>query len=77
MPVVNRLEEQYASSDLTFYRLDANSEAGDEIQRGYGLRGHPSLALVDSDGTVFDKFVGAPSYDILNERIEALLSEDG
>lgn len=71
---MNGLDSEYDDSQLTFIRLDANSDEGADIQRSYGLRGHPSIALINANGEPVNKFVGAQSADTLRTAIDQLLA---
>ena len=73
---MNGLDSEYEDSQIEFMRLDANSTEGGAIQRSYGLRGHPSIALINADGEVVQKFVGEQSAEILREAIDSLLNAD-
>jgi hypothetical protein len=50
-PIVNGLEPEF-EDQIAFQHVDANSEAGRRAMSAYGLRGHPSYAIVDVDGSV-------------------------
>ena len=71
---MNGLESEYANTQIEFVRLDANSQEGGTIQRGYGLRGHPSIAIVDASGEAVQKYVGAQSAEILRPAIDSVLN---
>ena len=71
---MNGLESEYADSEFEFVRLDANSQAGGDIQQQYGLRGHPSVAIVNMNGEPVHKFVGAQSAETLQQAIDNVLS---
>lgn len=71
---MNGLDSEYDDAQLTFLRLDANSTDGAAAQRAYGVRGHPSIALLDADGDVVSRFVGAQSAETLRDAIESMLA---
>ncbi len=73
---MNGLDSEYTDAQIEFIRLDANSTEGGAIQRSYGLRGHPSIALVDANGNVVQKFVGEQSAEILRDAIDSMISSE-
>jgi hypothetical protein len=50
-PIVNGLESEF-EDQIVFQQIDANTEEGRTAMSGYGLRGHPSYAIVDVDGSL-------------------------
>ena len=73
---MNGLDSEYDDSQIDFMRIDANSPDGGALQRSYSLRGHPSIALVNAEGEVVQKFVGEQSAEILRDAIDSLLAAD-
>jgi hypothetical protein len=49
-PIVNGLELEF-EEQIVFQHVDANTETGRTTMSIYGLRGHPSYAIVDVDGS--------------------------
>lgn len=73
-PIVNGLADDYADT-LNVYRLNAAEPDVLALQQQYGVRGHPSFALLDSDGMVMQRFLGPQDEQLLREAIEALFVE--
>ena len=73
-PIVNGLADDYAN-ELSVYQLDAAQPAIATLQQRYGLRGHPSFALLTANGNVNASFFGPQDEQLLRDAIEALLAE--
>ena len=71
-PIVNGLEEEYADR-LAFDRVDANAEPGRSQLRAYGLRGHPSYVIVDTEGNKLWSASGVLAEEALLEAINQFL----
>lgn len=71
-PIVNGLSEEF-DGQLNFYRLNAAEPAVVTLQGQYGVRGHPSIALIDMNGAVTDRFLGPQSEADLRAAVLALL----
>jgi hypothetical protein len=69
-PIVNGLQADFAGR-LVVERLDANTDMGRNAMNAYGLRGHPSYALVDSEGTVQWTSFGPLSVEQLRQFVES------
>ena len=65
---MNGLEQDY-SAQIAFDKIDANTEAGRMLLRKYGLRGHPSYVIVDSQGNRLWSASGVIAEAILQETI--------
>jgi thiol-disulfide isomerase/thioredoxin len=46
-----------------------------EVQQRYGIRGTPTTYLIDADGRVAHRFMGAMSYGDMMRRLNALIDE--
>ena len=73
-PIVDGLETQYRGM-LTFERKDAATREGEDLLRRYGLRGHPSYAIVAASGEVLWTATGQKSAQELQVEIAALLGQ--
>jgi thioredoxin-like negative regulator of GroEL len=71
MPIVNRLEDEF-SGQLTVLRLNADVPESAALMQVYGLRGHPSFALVNGDGRVSQTFFGPISEEQLRISIQMI-----
>ena len=70
---MNGLEDEYGTQ-LEFIRLNAAEPDNEAIQREYGLRGHPTVAIIDADGNAEAKFIGEQSAETLRDAIESMLN---
>lgn len=70
---MNGLENEYKNTQLTFVRLDANVSENAALQKSYGLRGHPTVAIVASNGDVIKTFIGAQSAEILRPALDSVV----
>ncbi|MGB3713132.1 MAG: hypothetical protein WA996_01765 [Candidatus Promineifilaceae bacterium] len=59
---------------VSIVRLDAAQEANAILQNQWGLRGHPSFAVLDGDGRTAELFFGPQQEAILRQAIEAVVS---
>ncbi len=71
-PIVYVLEEEYGE-ELTFDSVNANGEPGRTLLRIYGLRGHPSYAIVDPEGKSLWSATGVLPEDTLQAAISQSL----
>ena len=69
-PTVNGLQEEY-SEHIAFEQIDANTEAGQQRLRFYGLRGHPSYAVVDVEGKAIWSATGQLAAEQLRQQFDA------
>lgn len=72
MPIVNGLEIDY-KGQVSIEKLNAALPEIAEIQNQWDLRGHPSFAVLDSDGRVVVRFLGPQSEETLREAIELVV----
>jgi len=70
-PVVDRIEEQLAG-EAQVLRLDVMSEVGDEAIDRYGIRGLPTLFVLDGCGQVVAVYVGVPSVERVIETVRSV-----
>ena len=73
-PIVNGLADEFGD-DLNVYELDAAQPAVVTLQRQYGLRGHPSFALLSASGDVNAGFFGPQDAHVLRDAIVTMLAE--
>jgi thioredoxin-like negative regulator of GroEL len=72
MPIVDGLEAEFAGK-VTVVRLNAAEQGNSEIQAGYGVRGHPSVVILDEDGQVVNRYFGGETADTLREALNAVV----
>ena len=69
---MNGLEIEYGSK-VDFQSLDASLTGNLQIQASYGLRGHPTFAILDENGKVTASFIGPQDQAVLREAITAVI----
>jgi thiol:disulfide interchange protein len=69
-PVVDRIEQELAD-EATVLRLDVNSDAGSEAIKRYGIRGLPTLIVVDGCGEAVAKYAGVPNASGVVETVRS------
>ena len=74
MPIVDGLNEDFEGR-VSVVQLDAAQPANAGLQVELGLRGHPSFAVLDSEGRVVQRFFGPQTAMVLRESMEALDSQ--
>jgi thioredoxin-like negative regulator of GroEL len=72
-PIVDGLESDFAGQ-VRVLQLDANEIENAQLQQQYGLRGHPTFALLDPSGRPVQTFVGPQTEEILREAITAVIA---
>ncbi len=72
-PIVNGLEEEFASQ-VEVVRLNAAEVENEELMQSYGLRGHPSFAVLDENGRVSQTYFGPQEEETLRTAIKAVSS---
>jgi len=74
MPVVNGIEEQFGVR-LQVVRLNFDDRRNGAAIKALGVRGHPTIVLIDRHGDVGRTWLGAATADDLRPLVEALLTE--
>jgi hypothetical protein len=72
MPIVNGLEEEF-SGRVAVVQLDAALKGNAALQSQWGLRGHPTFALLDSNGEVVQTLFGSYPESNLRRAMESVL----
>ena len=72
MPIVNGLEAEFEGK-VSAIQLNAAQEANEKLQNQWGLRGHPTFALVDASDSVVQLLFGPQPEAVLREAMEALV----
>ena len=73
MPIVDGLAVEFEGK-VSIVRLDAAQEANAMLLSQWGLRGHPSFAVIDGDGRAIERFFGPTQEATLRQAIEAVVS---
>ncbi|MCQ2093883.1 MAG: thioredoxin [Bacteroidaceae bacterium] len=68
-PFVEQLAEEYADKAIIG---KVNVEDEDDLASEYSIRNIPTILYI-KNGEVVDKFVGATTKDVLEEKLKALL----
>ena len=67
------LEAEF-QEEVNFVRLNAAEPEVVQLQQTYGLRGHPSVAVLDSAGEVAAIYFGPETAETLRAELTAVLS---
>ena len=73
-PVVNGLMADYEEA-VVYLSLDAASGRGKRAFDGYGLPGHPSYVLINTQGDVTWRAFGPQSRSSLQDALDGALSQ--
>lgn len=60
---MNGLAEEF-EGQATVVQLDANVLANERLQLTYGVRGHPSAVILDSEGQVTQRYFGVEIWPL-------------
>lgn len=71
-PIVNGLEDEFTGK-VAVIRLNAAEPENVVLMQDYGLRGHPSFAVLDKDGRVTQIFFGPQGEEDLRIALKATL----
>ena len=72
-PIVDGLESDFAGQARVL-QLDANETKNAQLQQQYGLRGHPTFAVLNRNGRVVQTFIGPQTEEVLHEAITAVIA---
>ena len=72
-PIVDGLESEFAGQ-VKVQQLDANETENAQLQQQYGLRGHPTFAVLDRNGRVVQTFIGPQAEEVLREAITSVIA---
>ncbi len=70
MPIVDGLEQEF-SGQARVYRLDAGEAENAQLMQQFGLRGHPTFAVLDENGRVQQTFSGPQTADTLRTALQS------
>lgn len=71
-PIVDGLESEFAGQARVL-QLNADEAENVQLQQQYGLRGHPTFALLDRNGRVVQTFIGPQAEEVLHEALTAVI----
>lgn len=72
-PVVDRLEQRYASH-LRIVRLNSDSRYEQRLAREYGVIGHPTFIFLDRSGEEGRRLMGAHTAETFEREIERIVA---
>ena len=72
-PIVDGLESDF-SGQARVLQLNADEAENVQLQQQYGLRGHPTFALLDWNGRVVQTFIGPQVEKVLHEALTAVIA---
>ena len=78
MPIVNGLRTEFKASEVgpvSVVELNAGIPANAALQAQYGLRGHPTFVVLDSNDRVVQQFFGPQTEVALREAITAAIEQ--
>ena len=73
-PIVNGLEAEFEGK-VSVVQLNAAQKANAALQSQWGLRGHPSFAVLDENGSVVKLFFGPQVETDLREAMDSVMSQ--
>lgn len=65
--------EQEFRGKAEVIRLNVDESENERIQQTYGVRGHPSIVIVDGDGQVTERFLGAVPAESLQQALNKVI----
>ena len=74
MPIVNGLEAEFEGK-VAAIQLNAAQEANAKLQNQWGLRGHPTFAVIDANDNVVQQFFGPQEEATLRAAMEAVMDQ--
>ena len=72
-PIVDGLESEFAGQ-VSVLQLNANEVENAQLQQQYGMRGHPTFAVLGRNGRVAQTFIGPQTEEVLQEAIKAVIA---
>ena len=65
---MNGIEAEF-KGQVTVVRLNAAEPENARLQTDYGVRGHPSIVILDESGLVTKRFIGAQTAETLRAAL--------
>lgn len=66
------IEQEYRGK-AEVIRLNVDEPENERIQQTYGVRGHPSVVIIDEDGQVAERFFGTASTESLQQALNKVI----
>ena len=73
MPIVNGLQQEFEGR-VSVVQLNADQKENAEFQSQLDLRGHPSFAVLEDDGSVVQRFFGPQTEAALRQAMASVAS---
>jgi thioredoxin-like negative regulator of GroEL len=70
IPIVDGLGEE-SQGKMSVFQLDAGQHSNAALQNQWGLRGHPSFAILDENNRVVQRFFGPQPESALRQAMDA------
>ena len=70
-PIVDGLEAEFAGQAAVI-RLNAVGTEMTQLMSNYGVRGHPSFVVIDTNNEVTQRFIGPQTAETLRDAIAAV-----
>ena len=67
-PIVDGLENEFAGH-ATVLQLNADETENAQLQQQFGLRGHPTLVVLDGNSRPAQTFIGPQTEVVLHEAL--------
>lgn len=71
-PIVNGLENEFANH-ASVIQLNADEAKNARLQQQYGMRGHPTFAVLDMNGQLAQTLIGPQTTEVLREALTAVV----
>lgn len=68
---MNGIEQEFTGS-ANVIRLNVDEPKNERIQQSYGVRGHPSVVILDAAGQVSERFFGEVATETLREALNTV-----
>lgn len=72
MPVVDRLEEEFAGQ-VQIVRLNAAVPAEETLAQAYELRNHPAFVVIDAQGQIAVRLFGVQPIEQMRSALQAVV----
>ena len=68
-----QLKKDLKENQVTWRSFQNQRKAGTEIATEWGVRGWPTLYLIDHKGVIHKKWLGGPKNEVLDKEVEKLV----
>jgi hypothetical protein len=74
-PIVDGIEAEF-EGQVAVIRLNAEGAERAELMTRYGLRGHPSFAVLNEQSEVTERFTGPQTAETLRKAMTAVINNE-